>query len=252
MHTDIDMEDIKLEDKTKIIAVAGKGGVGKTSLAGVIVKLLVESFPDKKILAIDADPAVGLSTVLNVDVDKTIDDIRKEVIKNVEDGDTKSAVELLGEAKYEIYDALKEQDGYAFIAIGRPESAGCYCRINSYLKEVITMLSDQFDYVVIDGEAGIEQINRRVMEKVTHLLLVTDASKKGCQVVKTIKDVANRLPNSKVTELMDIGDMQLLAAIESDEELARADVLGENVLKLSDDTKIVKGAREALANIGIL
>lgn len=265
MHTDIDMEDIKLEDKTKIIAVAGKGGVGKTSLAGVIVKLLVESFPDKKILAIDADPAVGLSTVLNVDVDKTIDDIRKEVIKNVEDGDTKSAVELLGEAKYEIYDALKEQDGYAFIAIGRPESAGCYCRINSYLKEVITMLSDQFDYVVIDGEAGIEQINRRVMEKVTHLLLVTDASKKGCQVVKTIKDVAdelvmydmigviaNRLPDSKVTELMDIGDMQLLAAIESDEELARADVLGENVLKLSDDTKIVKGAREALVNIGIL
>ena len=246
-----------MSNKTKIIAVAGKGGVGKTSLAGVIVKLLVESFPDKKILAIDADPAVGLSTVLNVDVDKTIDDIRKEVIKNVEDGDTKSAVELLGEAKYEIYDALKEQDGYAFIAIGRPESAGCYCRINSYLKEVITMLSDQFDYVVIDGEAGIEQINRRVMEKVTHLLLVTDASKKGCQVVKTIKGVAdelvmydkigviaNRLPDSKVTDLMDIGDMQLLVAIESDNELARADVLGENVLKLADDTRIVKGARD--------
>ena len=127
------------------------------------------------------------------------------------------------------------------------------------------MLSDQFDYVVIDGEAGIEQINRRVMEKVTHLLLVTDASKKGCQVVKTIKGVAdelvmydkigviaNRLPDSKVTDLMDIGDMQLLVAIESDNELARADVLGENVLKLADDTKIVKGAREALANIGIL
>ena len=127
------------------------------------------------------------------------------------------------------------------------------------------MLSDQFDYVVIDGEAGIEQINRRVMEKVTHLLLVKDASKKGCQVVKTIKGVAdelvmydkigviaNRLPDSKVTDLMDIGGMQLLAAIESDNELARADVLGENVLKLADDTRIVKGAREALVNIGIL
>ena len=238
-----------MSNKTKIIAVAGKGGVGKTSLAGVIVKLLVESFPDKKILAIDADPAVGLSTVLNVDVDKTIDDIRKEVIKNVEDGDTKSAVELLGEAKYEIYDALKEQDGYAFIAIGRPESAGCYCRINSYLKEVITMLSDQFDYVVIDGEAGIEQINRRVMEKVVKTI-------KGVADELVMYDkigvIANRLPDSKVTDLMDIGDMQLLVAIESDNELARADVLGENVLKLADDTRIVKGAREALVNIGIL
>ena len=250
---------------TKIVAVAGKGGVGKTSLAGAFVKVLVEKYPDKKILAIDADPAVGLSTVLNIEVDKTIDDIRKEVIKNVEDGDTKSAVELLGEAKYEIYDAIKEQDGYAFIAIGRPETAGCYCRINSYLKEVITMLSDKFDYVVIDGEAGIEQINRRVMEKVTHLLLVTDASKKGCQVVQTIKKVAdelvmydrigviaNRIPDMEVAKLMDIGGLELLSVIQSDSKLAQADVLGENVFNLPDDAIIVEGAKKALVNMGIL
>ena len=254
-----------MDKKTQIIAVAGKGGVGKTSLAGVIVKLLVEAYPDKKILAIDADPAVGLSTVLNIEVDKTIDDIRKEVIKNVEDGDTKSAVELLGEAKYEIYDAIKEQDGYAFIAIGRPETAGCYCRINSYLKEVITLLSEQFDYVVIDGEAGIEQINRRVMEKVTHLVLVTDASKKGCQVVKTIKNVAdelvmyekagvivNRIPVKKVIELMDISGLPLLSVIENDMKLAEADIKGENILTLSDDDRIVAGAAEALCNIGLI
>ena len=241
---------------TKIVAVAGKGGVGKTSLAGAFVKVLVEKYPDKKILAIDADPAVGLST---------IDDIRKEVIKNVEDGDTKSAVELLGEAKYEIYDAIKEQDGYAFIAIGRPETAGCYCRINSYLKEVITLLSEQFDYVVIDGEAGIEQINRRVMEKVTHLVLVTDASKKGCQVVKTIKNVAdelvmyekagvivNRIPDKKVIELMDISGLPLLSVIENDMKLAEADIKGENILTLSDDDRIVAGAAEALCNIGLI
>ena len=219
---------------TKIVAVAGKGGVGKTSLAGAFVKVLVEKYPDKKILAIDADPAVGLSTVLNIEVDKTIDDIRKEVIKNVEDGDTKSAVELLGEAKYEIYDAIKEQDGYAFIAIGRPETAGCYCRINSYLKEVITLLSEQFDYVVIDGEAGIEQINRRVMEKVTHLVLV------------------NRIPDKKVIELMDISGLPLLSVIENDMKLAEADIKGENILTLSDDDRIVAGAAEALCNIGLI
>ena len=254
-----------MEESVKIIAVAGKGGVGKTSLAGTIVKLLVEQYPGKRILAIDADPAVGLSTVLGMEVETTIDDIRKHVIQTVEDGDTRTALELLGEAKYELLDAIKEQDGYSFIAIGRPESAGCYCKINAYLKEVITMLSAQFDYVVIDGEAGIEQINRRVMEKVTHLLLVTDASKKGCQVVQTIKKVAdelvmyekigviaNRLPDTEVTGLMDLGGLPLLAAIEADNRLAAYDVKGENIFFLPGDAKIVQGTRQALQAIGIL
>jgi len=251
--------------QTKIIAVAGKGGVGKTSLAAALVKTLVKEFPGKKILAIDADPAVGLSSVLNVEVTQTIDDIRKKVIQTVEDGDTKSAVELLGEAKYDIYDAIVEQDGYAFIAIGRPESAGCYCKINSYLKEVITLISDGFDYVVIDGEAGIEQINRRVMEKVTHLILVTDASRKGCQVIQTIKKVAdelvmyekygvvaNRIPEKELAEQMDIGGMPLLAVIEADRDLATCDMKGENVFYLPEDAKIVAGAREALRKLEIV
>ena len=252
-------------DNTKIIAVAGKGGVGKTSIAAVIVKLLVEQYPDKRILAIDADPAVGLSTVLNVNVEKTIDDIRKEAIARVENGDTKSAIELLGEAKYEIMDALVEQDGYAFIAIGRPEAAGCYCKINAYLKEVITMLSAQFDYVVIDGEAGIEQINRRVMEKVSHLLLITDASKKGCQVIQTVKKVAdelvmyekigaiaNRVPDASVTHYMDLGEIPLLATIEADTELATCDMKGENVFYLPETATVVEGTRKALKKIEIM
>ena len=179
--------------KTTILAVAGKGGVGKTSISATIVRCLVERYPDKRILAIDADPAVGLATALGIDVGITIDDIRKEIVNSVDAGDTRTAIELLGEAKYRIFDALVETDGFSFIAIGRPESAGCYCKINSYLKEVISLVSNEFDFVVIDGEAGIEQINRRVMEKVTHLLLITDPSKKGCQVINTIKSVADSL-----------------------------------------------------------
>ena len=141
-----------MEKKATILAVAGKGGVGKTSLSATIVRCLVEKYPDKKILAIDADPAVGLSTALGIDVKMTIDDIRKEIIASVDEGDTRTAIELLGEAKYRIFDALIETDGYSFIAVGRPETAGCYCKINSYLKEVISILSNEFDYVVIDGE----------------------------------------------------------------------------------------------------
>ena len=108
------------QKKTRILAVAGKGGVGKTSIAATIVRLLVEAHPDKRILAIDADPAVGLSTALGIEVQTTVDDIRKAVVETVEDGDTKSAMELLGEARYRIFDALVETDGFSFIAIGRP------------------------------------------------------------------------------------------------------------------------------------
>ena len=250
---------------TKIIAMAGKGGVGKTSLAAAMVKVLVSSFPDKKILAIDADPAVGLSTALGIHVEMTVDDIRKEVVANAEEGNAKAAVELLGEARYRIFDALVEQDGFSFIAIGRPEAAGCYCKINSYLKEVIRILSSNFDYIVIDGEAGIEQINRRVMEKVTHLLLITDSSRKGTQVVQTIKKVAdelvmyeetgfilNRLPDLDVAEYMDLGGLPVLAEILADPSLVEFDLKGENVFYLPDDAAIVQGARKVLESVRLL
>lgn len=249
----------------KIIAVAGKGGVGKTSISAAIVKLLVQKYPDKKILAIDADPAVGLSTALGIDVKMTIDDIRKEIVETVEDGQTKAAIELLGDARYKIFDALVETDGFVFIAVGRPESAGCYCKINSYLKEVISLISNDFDYVVIDGEAGIEQINRRVMEKVTHLLLVSDASKKGTQVISTIKSVAdelvmyekigviiNRLPDESVIPYINTNDIPVLSYIQNDSNLAVFDIEGKNITTLPDDSNIVKGVKEALEKIDII
>lgn len=252
-------------ENTKIIAVAGKGGVGKTSISATIVKLLVKAYPDKKILAIDADPAVGLSTAFGIDVKMTIDDIRKEIVATVEGGDTKTAIELLGDARYKIFDALVETDGYAFIAVGRPETAGCYCKINSYLKEVISLLSSEFDYVVIDGEAGIEQINRRVMEKVTHLILITDPSKKGCQVINTIKGVAddlvmyekigaviNRIPDESVLPYIDTNGIPVLSAIMNDSNLAVFDMQGKNVFNLPDDTNIVSGVQKALKNMEIL
>lgn len=248
-----------------IIAVAGKGGVGKTSLCATIVRCLVEAYPDKSILAIDADPAVGLSTALDVDVEMTIDDIRKEIIASVDDGDTRGAVELLGEAKFRIFDALVEKDGYSFIAVGRPETAGCYCKINTYLKEVISILSSQFDYVVIDGEAGIEQINRRVMEKVTHLLLITDPSKKGCQVINTIKGVAddlvmyekigaivNRMADESLKQYVDTNGIEVLSYIADDKSLAMFDIKGESIFNLPQESNVVKGVRQALEKIEVL
>ncbi len=254
-----------MENNATIIALSGKGGVGKTSISAAIVKLLVEAYPDKKILAIDADPAVGLSTALGIEVEATIDDIRKQIVSTVEDGNTKAAIEILGDARYKIFDALVETDGFAFIAVGRPESAGCYCKINAYLKEVISLLSADFDFVVIDGEAGVEQINRRVMEKVTHLLLITDASKKGTQVISTIKSVAdelvmykkigaivNRIPDESIIPHINTNGIPVLSYIENDTNLAIFDIEGKNIIKLPENSNVVAGVRKALTELEIL
>ena len=254
-----------LEHSPKIIAVAGKGGVGKTSISAAFVRLLTEAYPDKRILAIDADPAVGLSTALGVEVKETLDDIRKSIVASVEDGAPREAIELLSEARYRIFDTMVEQQRFSFLAIGRPETAGCYCAVNTYLRQVISLLISDYDYVVIDSEAGIEQIQRRVMEKVTHLLLITDQSKKGAQVVSTIKNVAdeliaydkigvivNRVTNPELADLIKVPGVDILSFIPADKTFAANDIKGKSVMELPADSAMLAGAKEALTKIGIL
>ena len=254
-----------MSEKTTIIAVSGKGGVGKTSLSAAFVRLLAERKPEARILAIDADPAIGLSTALGVEVTRTLDDIRKGIVTSVEDGRPKEAIEMLNEARFRIIDSLIEERNFSFLAIGRPEGAGCYCKVNAYLKEVISMLAGDFDYVVIDGEAGIEQISRRVMEKVTHLVLVTDPSRKGTQVASTIKKVAdemvmyekcgviiNRMSDPDAIEYVRVEDVPLLAVIPDDRAHAVNDIRGLSVFELPEDAPVIKGAAEALEKLDIL
>ena len=247
--------------QARIIAVAGKGGVGKTSLSAAVVRVLTERYPDARLLAIDADPAVGLATALGIEVRETLDDIRRSMAS----GTTKNAAdELLSEARFRLFDAIAEERGFAFLAIGRPETAGCYCTVNGYLKQVISLLAQDFDYVVIDGEAGIEQINRRVMEKVTHLLLITDQSRKGRQVIETVKQVAdelvmyercgvivNRATRPELTADA-VFPAPLLAVVEPDAQQARNDMEGRTVFDLDENSNVIRGAREALRKIELL
>lgn len=255
-----------MEDKhAKIIALAGKGGVGKTSLAASIVRVLTEDRPGSKILAIDADPAVGLSTALGIKVESSLDDIRRAVIKSAEDGRPREAIEMLNESRFRIFDTMVETNGFSFLAIGRPENEGCYCSVNAYLKEVVSMLANDFDFVVIDGEAGIEQIQRRVMEKVTHLLLISDQSRKGTNVAESIKAVAdemvmydrvaaiiNRETNPELNKFIEIEGVEIVASIPADEDHAENDIRGRSVFELPDSSPVLSGVREALRKIEIL
>ena len=270
-----------MKKDTKILALTGKGGVGKTTVCAAFVRALGEKHKGAKILAIDADPAVGLATALGVEVSETLDNIRTDVIEKAEGGEGREAVELLGEARYRIFDAIVEKENFSFLAIGRPEGAGCYCSINSYLKEVIAMVSEEFDYVVIDGEAGIEQVNRRVMDKVTHLFLVTDMSKKGIEVIKTIRKVADELvrydklgviinrldepdslklladegsvgESSDGTEILGkIDGMDIVSVITTDSAHAKNDMLGRTVFELDEKAPVYSGALRALENMGV-
>ncbi|MCX5849828.1 MAG: AAA family ATPase [Deltaproteobacteria bacterium] len=179
-----------MDKKTKTIALCGKGGVGKTSVSALMVKNLAKR-KDLKILAIDADPAIGLCTALGIQIKKTVDDIRNDLINSIKKGQSQDKTATLNMLDYELFDALTEFDNVGFLAIGRPESEGCFCKVNSLLKDIIQDLAKNFDVVLIDGEAGVEQINRRVMKTVDYLIMVSDTSAKGVNVANTIKHLAN-------------------------------------------------------------
>jgi len=190
---------MKNKNKTKIISFCGKGGVGKTSICALTTKILSKNH---KILAIDADPAVGLATALNFSVSKTLDDIRNDLIENLKKGNKQSKEQLILNLEYELFSALEENDNIAFLAIGRPETDGCYCQINNFLKDIIKDISHNFDYVLIDCEAGIEQVNRRVIENITHLMLISDSSIKGLNVAVQILNIVRKKINYEKSGLI--------------------------------------------------
>lgn len=251
-----------MKNNPTVIAVCGKGGVGKTSISALIVRQLLKD-GEKRVLAIDADPAVGLATALGAKVEKTVDDIRLEVIEKSRRGERTDREELLAMIDYEFMNAMVDENGFAFLAIGRPESEGCYCKVNEFLKLVIESIVEKFDYVVIDGEAGVEQINRRVLEKVTHLLLVSDCSKKGLNVIRTIAGVAegsvhydrigaivNKLKAPEEAAEIEPGSPELLGVLPEDDLLRRFDIEGRSLLTFGEN-RTTRMLAEALDRFGV-
>jgi CO dehydrogenase maturation factor len=251
-------------NKSTTLAVCGKGGVGKTSFSALMVKLLAKN-TDRKILAIDADPSAGLASSLGVRVTKSVDDIRKDIIKQIRDGKVQDSKDTLNILDYELLDALEEAEGFALLAIGRPEDEGCYCKVNSLLKDIILNLAGSFDYVIIDGEAGIEQINRRVMKTVDHLIVLSDTSVKGVNVALAIYDVANKnhavdfsrigLVLNRVKNEEEVGQIsrripfEIFGWIPEDELIRQYDFQGKPLTVLPDDTNSVRAISSILEKI---
>ncbi len=154
---------------TFTIAIAGKGGTGKTTLAGLLIDLLRQAGASP-ILAIDADPASNLNTVLDLPLERTVGDIREDTSEKARSGRLDAGVAKQDLLDYEINSSIVEGEGVDLLAMGRPEGPGCYCAANNMLRIIVDRISAGYEYVIIDNEAGLEHLSRRTTRDVDVLL----------------------------------------------------------------------------------
>jgi len=242
---------------THTIAVAGKGGTGKTTLSGLMIDYLVKK-KNGLVLAVDADANSNLNEVLGVEIEETLGDIREDI---AESGIAAEPKIPSGWSKQDYMDfrfnnALMEADDYDMIVMGRTQGKGCYCFVNGLLQAQIAKFAGNYRYVVVDNEAGMEHISRGILPKVDTLLLVSDCSRRGVQAVgriaklaqdlhlnpKTMGLIVNRAPGGKLNDgiLQEINDqgLTLLGVVPHDDLIYEYDSEGKPTVQLPADAPV--------------
>ncbi|HHN66213.1 MAG TPA: carbon monoxide dehydrogenase [Nitrospirae bacterium] len=176
-----------------LIALAGKGGTGKTSIAGLTVRYLKERRRGP-ILAVDADSNACLNEALGVEVHTTVGAIRESSLETIRSGSDRPGGMSMEELfEYQIHQALIEAQGFDLLVMGRPEGPGCYCAANNIIRKYTDILSEKYPYVVIDNEAGMEHLSRRTTHRVNLLIMVSDPTVKGVKTAKRIDELIDEL-----------------------------------------------------------
>ena len=247
-----------------IIAVSGKGGTGKTLLSSLLIKLLSET--GKDILAIDADPDSNLPEALGVEVMKTVGDVREELKVDTAKGNIPKDMNKWDILDYKIMESVVETPKFDLLVMGRPEGSGCYCAVNNMLRKIIETLSSNYDYIIIDTEAGLEHLSRRTTQNVDIMLVVTDKSKRGILTAQRIGELSDELDiNFKEMFLVvnritqDNKDLilkkaqetgiEIVGTIYEDYEVAEYDVEGKPLVELSDDSNSVVAVSKIVSRI---
>jgi len=252
----------------KIIAVAGKGGTGKTTLCGMIVKHLAGR-EKGQVLAVDADPNSNLNEVLGVPAPTTLGDIREEVLKTTTGENAPGGMTKQEYMDFMFGDALREEDSFDLLVMGRTQGEGCYCFINGILRTQIDKYSSAYSHIVIDNEAGLEHISRGTLPKVDTLILVSDCSRRGIQAAgraavlvedlklkpSTLRLVVNRVPDSGlaagIKEEIKAQNLDLLGTIPQDEAVYQYDSEGKPIVGIPEDSPMKIAVKAIITELGL-
>ncbi len=247
----------------KMIAVAGKGGTGKTTVAALVIRYLQEKGLTP-VLAVDADPNYTLGEALGVEVERTIGMMREEFFgerNGIPAGMSREAV-----LERHMHAALHESKDVDLLVMGRQEGPGCYCYLNNILRRFLDVLADDYPWVVVDNEAGMEHLSRRTTKRIDLMLVVADHTVKGARAAGRIVGlvdelgldvrarylIVNRAPAEIAPEVraeIEGSGLEVLVVLLDDPVVRRADVQGQALLGLPDDTPCVRMLGEALRRV---
>ena len=242
------------------IGLAGKGGTGKTTIAGLLIKYLVDR-GKTPVLGVDADSNANLNEVLGLELKETLGDAREEMKKGVATGITK---DVFMEMKLE--QAVVESEGFDLIVMGRPEGAGCYCAANTLLTQYLDRLIGNYNYVVIDNEAGMEHISRLTTNNIDILLIVSDSSRRGILSAGRISDLTDNLgvnigkkyfiinqgkknQEETLNKMADEYNLELAGIIPEDDKIREFDLNGRPTIELDMNSQAVISAQKIFDKI---
>lgn len=243
------------------VALAGKGGTGKTTLAGLLVKYL-SGLKKGPVLAVDADANANLNEVLGVPVDGTLGEAREDMKKgNVPSGMTKDVF-----MEMRLMQAIAEADGFDLVVMGLPEGSGCYCAANSLLAGFLEKLTGNYPFLVMDNEAGMEHISRLTTKNVDVLLIVSDSSRRGIQAAVRIHELARELKitagktflvvnqvkgelHPKVVEIVKQAGLEIAGVLPADDLVYEYDFEGKPTVELPADSPFVQAASAVFEKI---
>ena len=251
-----------------VIAIAGKGGVGKTTLCGLLIQYLGEQGKGP-ILAVDADSNSNLNEVLGVEVEATLGDIREEIARAemAKDSPIPPGMSKADYAEFKFADALIEEDDFDLLVMGRTQGKGCYCFVNGLLQAQLQRLQNSYPYFVVDNEAGMEHISRGILPGMDTAILVSDCSRRGVQAAariaelikecemkpKTVGLIINRAPggvlNEGTKEEIEKQGMTLLGVVPHDEQVYEYDCDGKPTIRLPEDSPVKKALKEIVSRL---